>query len=187
MVIAISRVKTRKKPLSMWRTAIALLVATVLAVMAPVYAEEPQYGGTLRLGLEADFPGFDPLSMGTFVDRMVSTAFYETLLEIDEDGHLQPLLATSIEASDDATVYTVELRQGVQFHDGTPFNAEAVAANFRRLMDPANGCRCAADVTSVERVEVTGPYTVEFHLKAPSAAFPAVLADVPGMQPSPTA
>lgn len=165
----------------------AAVALSLAASPGPALAEQPRNGGTLRIGLEADFVGFDPLNMGTLVDRTVSAAFYETLIEIDESGELVPLLAESWFPSDDGKVYTVKLRQGIKFHDGTPFNAEAVAANFKRLMDPANACRCAADVATVDRVVVADPYTVEFHLKKPNASFPAVLADVSGMQPSPTA
>jgi peptide/nickel transport system substrate-binding protein len=176
-----------------WRRlqGLTLVVAVVFGAVSitplSALAVEPSKGGTLTIALEADFPGFDPLSMGSFVDRMVAMSFYEMLMELDEQGNVVPHLAKSLTASEGGTVYTMQLREGIKFHDGTPFNAEAVVFNFRRLMDPDRGCRCAAAVKPVESVTKTGPYTVEFHLKAPNAAFPGELADVPGMQPSPTA
>lgn len=166
-------------------TALALLAAGLFG--APATAAEPRQGGVLIVGLEADFPGFDPLLMGALVERMVAMSFYETLMDMNAQGEIVPHLAESLNVSTDATVYTVKLRTGIKFHDGTPFNAEAMVANFRRLMDPANGCRCQANVIGVKSVDATGPYTIVFTLKSPDASFPAVLADVPGMATSPTA
>ena len=141
----------------------------------------------LTVGLEADFPGFDPLGMGALVERMVAVSFYEPLMEINEKGYIVPHLAESLSVSGDGMTYTAKLREGVKFHDATPFDADAVVFNFRRLMDPAKGCRCLAEVSSIRSVDKSGPYTVEFRLKAPNAAFPAVLADIAGLQTSPTA
>ncbi|HOA94788.1 MAG TPA: ABC transporter substrate-binding protein [Quisquiliibacterium sp.] len=167
----------------------AVLLTAVAVGLAPATATaaEPRKGGVLTVGLEADFPGFDPLGMGALVERMVAVSFYEPLMEISEKGHIVPHLAESLSVSADGMTYTAKLREGVKFHDGTPFDADAVVSNFRRLMDPAKGCRCLAEVSSVRSVDKTGPYTVEFRLKVANAAFPAVLADVAGLQPSPTA
>lgn len=166
-------------------TALALLIVGLLG--ASVTAAEPRHGGVLNVGLEADFPGFDPLTMGALVERMVAMSFYETLMDMNAQGEIVPHLAQSLKVSEDGTSYTLTLRTDIKFHDGTPLDAAAVVFNFRRLMDPANGCRCQADIVGVKNVEATGPYTVVFTLKTPDAAFPAVLADVPGIETSPTA
>jgi peptide/nickel transport system substrate-binding protein len=177
----------RARPLRL-ALGIVFSAATVLGGLAPAQAAaEPRRGGTITVGLEADFPGFDPLGMGALVERMVAMSFYDTLMEITEGGEIVPHLAESLEASEGAAVYTLKLRQGIKFHDGTPLDAEAVVYNFRRLMDPANACRCLAEMREIKSVERTGPLTVEFRLKSPNAAFPAVLTDVPGMQTSPAA
>ena len=62
---------------------------------------------------------------------------HETLVKPDEAGAMQPALATSWSTSDDKLTWTFKLRQGVRFHDGTPFNAAAVKATFERIRDPA--------------------------------------------------
>lgn len=165
------------------------MLAVAGMCLLPVWAgaESPRKGGVLTVGLEADFPGFDPLRMGALVERMVATSFYDTLMEINEDGEVIPNLAESLTASEGGAVYTVKLRSGIRFHDGTPLDADAVVFNFRRLIDPDNACRCKSSVSDIVSVDAPGTDTVVFKLKAPNAAFPAVLADVPGMQVSPTA
>ena len=70
-------------------------------------------------------------TVGNMVDYMV-----ETLTKLVPDGGIQPHLAESWSVSPDGLQYTFKLRQGVTFHDKTPFNAEAVKWNFDRLKDP---------------------------------------------------
>ncbi|WP_253274112.1 ABC transporter substrate-binding protein [Myxosarcina sp. GI1] len=89
---------------------------------------------------------------------------------------IKPLLATAIpEVSEDGLLYTIPLRQGVTFHDGTAFNGEAMAFSLNRFI--TNGGQPAfllGDV--VENIEVTGEYELQISLKQPFAAFPALLA-----------
>ncbi len=89
---------------------------------------------------------------------------------------IEPLLATSMPTiSEDGKIYTIPLRQGVTFQDGTPFNAEAMAFSLNRFI--SNGGKPAfllADV--VDRVSATGEYELKITLKQPFAAFPALLA-----------
>lgn len=172
------------------RSGLLVFIAALYLSLSSVYGSastEPHRGGSLSVGLEADFNSLDPLDMGALVERMVSTSIYETLMDINEEGELEPMLAESLEPSEEGEVYRATLKEGITFHDGTPFNADAVVRNFKRLMDPNNSCRCAAEIAAVKDVLAVGPYEVEFQLHHPNASFPAVLADVAGMQPSPTA
>ncbi len=89
---------------------------------------------------------------------------------------IDPLLATAMpEVSEDGLVYTIPVREGVTFHDGTPFDAKAMEFSLRRFME--NGGKPAfllAD--AIEKVEATGEYQLQITLKQPFAAFPALLA-----------
>ncbi len=161
--------------------------ATESAGEEPAVEGEPVYGGSLTVGLEANSRPLDPADMGALVDRNVGTAIYDPLIAVDESGEFVPALATEWEISDDATQYTVTLRDGVSFHDGTTMDAAAVVSHFERLMDPETACRCAAQVAIIDSVEATDDLTVTFQLTDPSVAFTAVLADVPGFIASPTA
>jgi peptide/nickel transport system substrate-binding protein len=89
---------------------------------------------------------------------------------------IKPLLATAMpQISEDGLTYTIPIRQKVTFHDGTPFNAEAMAFSLRRFTE--NGGKPAfllGDV--VDKIEATGEYELKISLKQPFAAFPALLA-----------
>ena len=89
---------------------------------------------------------------------------------------IQPLLATAMaEVSEDGLTYTIPLRQGVTFHDGTAFNAEAMEFSLQRFIE--NGGKPAfllGDV--IDSVEATGEYELKITLKQPFAALPALLA-----------
>src|ERR1035437_6843011 len=108
-------------------------------------ANAQKQGGSITVGLELDIPGFDPLKVGVF-DTSAETAaaaIFDTLVALDDKGQPVPKLALSWTHSDDYKTWTFKLRPGVKFHDGTPYNAEAVKANFDRQKDPANKCPCA--------------------------------------------
>jgi peptide/nickel transport system permease protein/peptide/nickel transport system substrate-binding protein len=84
------------------------------------------------------------------------------------------------------TRLVMELRQGVVFHDGTPFDAAAVRANFAHMMtNPRSTVR--ADIAAVAEVEVVAPHVVTLRLKQPDTTLPMVLTDRAGMMSSPTA
>src|SRR5213592_592081 len=114
----------------------------VLAAAAAVFAAGPamaqKQGGTLTVGLELDIPGFDGLKVGVYdtAANIAASLILETLVRLDDAGNPAPGLAVSWTHSDDFRTWTFKLRQGVKFHDGTPFNAQAVAWTFARLKDP---------------------------------------------------
>ena len=89
---------------------------------------------------------------------------------------IEPLLATEMpQVSEDGLTYTIPLREGVTFHDGTSFNAEAMVFSLQRFI--TNGGKPSfllGDV--VDKVEATGEYELTITLKQPFAAFPALLA-----------
>jgi ABC-type transport system substrate-binding protein len=73
--------------------------------------------------------------------------------DLSRRGEPQPKLALSRTHSDDYKTWTYKLRPGVRFHDGTPFNAQAVKENFDRQKDPANKCRCAFYISGIHDVQ----------------------------------
>jgi peptide/nickel transport system substrate-binding protein len=97
-----------------------------------------------------------------------------------------PWLAESWEFLDPKTV-VMKLRKGVQFHDGTPFDAEGLKYQMEWIMDPANGAWTRAWMEPLDRVEVIDSHTVRWHFKKPWAAFVGVMSNVPGYMLSPKA
>ena len=150
-------------------------VAGLLLLTAPAHAQKQ--GGSITLGVELDIPGFDPLKVNVFdtAAQMAAALIFDTLTARDNDGNPVPKLALSWTNSDDYKTWTFKLRPGVTFHDGTPFNAQAVAWKYARHKDPKNKCGCAFLIQSIDSVEATDDLTVVFHMKEPSAELPNLL------------
>lgn len=125
------------------RAAIALAFF-FLASLAAQAEGTPKRGGSIVYAMEAEIPWMDPHIAFGGTNKRVATLVYEGLVVRDRSnpspGKSPPLvgqLATSWSISPDGLVYTFKLRDGVKFHDGTPFNADAVVFNFRRIIDPS--------------------------------------------------
>lgn len=157
----------------------ALLSATAL-VASPVVAKD------LRIALQSDADVLDPDQSRTFVGRIVYASLCDKLVDITPNLEIIPQLATSWTTSEDGMSITMQLREGAVFHDGTPFNAEAVAANIERsqTMDES---RRKSELASITSTEVTGEYEIKLNLAGPDATLLAQLADRAGMMVSPTA
>jgi 4-phytase/acid phosphatase/peptide/nickel transport system substrate-binding protein len=102
-------------------------------------------------------------------------AVVERLFDMDDEGKIIPELALSATPSTDGKVWTIKLRKGVSFHDGTPFNADAVTSHWQRILDPANKFRGAGTIRPVQSVEKVDEFTVHFTLKHPWADFVPLL------------
>jgi peptide/nickel transport system substrate-binding protein len=147
---------------------------------------EPVDGGSITVGLEAETTSWLP-GQGQFANSGVSVAYalYDPLIRRDAAGELRPYLAESMEANEDLTVWTLKLREGVQFHDGTPLNAEALKSNFDDYLT-VPGAQTASAFDGVT-MEVVDDLTVTYNLSAPDSSFPSVLTLSPGWPFSPTA
>ena len=105
-------------------------------------------GGELTFALATSPDSLDPHRSGLAVAVRVIRTIHDSLVVQDDNGQIKPWLAESWDISDDGLTYTFKLREDVKFHDGTPFNAEAVKYNIERLLDPATKAetrlRCCA-------------------------------------------
>jgi peptide/nickel transport system substrate-binding protein len=155
---------------------IFLVTAFAFGVFATPASAQKQ-GGSITVGLELDIPGFDPLKVGVFDTSAESAAaaIFDTLTTLDEKGEPKPKLALSWTHSDDFKTWTFKLRSGVKFHDGTPFNAQAVKENFDRQKDPANKCRCAFYIAFIHDVQAPDELTVVYNLNDPSVNLASLL------------
>ena len=155
---------------------------------ATASAEEPVYGGHLR-----ECETYSPTTLDSHMsiaaaDLPFFWPIYDSLLtHSPEDGSPAPQLAESWETSPDDLAYTLRLKRGVTFHDGTLFNAEATRYNFDRLMAPDTASPVAAGLVDMDRWEVIDEATFRVTLKEPYAPFLLSLDGGLGMVMSPTA
>jgi ABC-type transport system substrate-binding protein len=128
---------------------------------------KPQYGGELVLTGQLDktmFPGRNTDAGG--MDVYLNAC--ENLVTMTADRTMQPALAKSWSLSDDQKTITFQLNEGIQFHDGTPFNAEAVAFVFNEAL--AKKFLYVSLLEGLEKVVADSEYQVSFKLSKPSAA-----------------
>ncbi|SEL93589.1 peptide/nickel transport system substrate-binding protein [Paenibacillus sp. cl141a] len=129
-------------------------------------------GGELSFALATSPDTLDPHRSGLAVSVRVIRTIHDSLVVQLPDHTIKPWLATEWEISEDGLSYTFKLREDVKFHDGTPFNAEAVKYNFDRILDPATKASNAAALLQPYRSsEVLDEYTVKLNLATPSRAF----------------
>src|SRR5207237_2397447 len=137
--------------------------------------------------LDAGPPYLDPHRAGSAVYRQVFQKLFDKLVDLDGALAIVPMLATSWAVSADGRTVTLRIRQGVTFHDGTPFNADAVKANFDRMQDPRFPSARRSEIRPVESVVAADPYTVQLVLERPYSPLLYVLTDRAGMMVSPAA
>ncbi|RYF13308.1 MAG: ABC transporter substrate-binding protein, partial [Comamonadaceae bacterium] len=107
-------------------------LAALATLPAGVLAQGRKDSIVLAMTLEPS-PGLDPTGgAASSIAEITLYNIYETLTKINPDGSVTPLLAESWEVSPDLTTYTFRLRKGVKFHNGEPFNAQAVKFSFDR-------------------------------------------------------
>ena len=163
-----------------WAVGVLLVL---LAAGGPAAAQEPQAGGTLRVGLQADFTTMDPHMSTSSEDRDVYYQLYNSLVALDPSLKIVPELAESWEQPD-ALTYVFRLRPGVKFHDGTDLTADVVKWNVERMLNPATGSIRRSELANVKSVDVVDAHTVRLHLTQPDAALLATLSDRAGMMVS---
>ncbi len=176
----------------MKRLLAAVITAASLAFASPSLAQTPP--NVLVVGQIAEPKSLDPHAVTAVNDFRILMNIYDGLVRY-KDGTLEvePALAKSWTISDDGTVYTFKLREGVTFHDGSPFNAEAVKFNFDRMLDENHPYHDTGPFplsfffSSVDTVTAVDDLTVEFKLKEPYAPFLSNLAYPTGLIVSPEA
>ena len=148
-------------------------------------ADAPAGGGaadTITYSLTTDPRAVDPAYFDDGESAVVSCNMYEGLYQYGKtDAKVSPCLAKDLpEISDDGLVYTIKLNEGIKFHDGTDFNAEAVKKSIERQLEPNRNSDMpyASFVfgeeeagNGVETVEAVDDYTVKITMRAASAPF----------------
>ncbi|MFW5828416.1 MAG: ABC transporter substrate-binding protein [Alkalispirochaeta sp.] len=177
-----------------WTAMMVLLTMAASAAFAAGAGEQEEGPETLVVGQIAEPNALDPHTVTAVNDFRILVNLYDGLVRF-QDGSLavEPALATNWEISDDGTVYTFELREGVNFHDGTPFNAEAVKFNFDRMLDESHPYYDTGPFplsfyfSAIQETRVVDEYTVQLILEEPFAPLMSNLAYPTGLLVSPSA
>ena len=166
------------------RNLLAVSASALLLDGRAARAEQTRKGGLLRVVIYANPSSLDPMTGRSGADHEVLYPIFDRLVDwVPDTLAPRPGLATSWSYPDPKTLQ-MELRSGVVFHDGTPFDASAVKANLdRMLVDPRSNVR--GDIESLASVEVVNSARVLLHLKYPDTAMPLILSDRAGMMASP--
>ncbi len=151
--------------------------ASGIAGPTPSALAAPKRGGKLRVAGYASSTAdtLDPAHASNSTDYSRLFMFYNGLTVFDE--HLKPLpdLAVSVE-SGDATNWTIKLRQGVAFHDGSPFTSADVVYSLARHKDPKTSSVVRPIAEQMREIKATGPLEVQIALAAPNSELPTILA-----------
>lgn len=139
-------------------------------------AGEPTKGGTLEIALNADPATLDWTSTSAVVTRAVGWNIFEQLFALDKTYVERPMLAEGSTVSKNQLLYTIQLREGVKFHDGSDFDADDVAASLERWGRVSGTGKTA--FKHIASVTAKDPHTVEIRLDTAFGPLLTSLADV---------
>jgi len=135
--------------------------------------KQPKYGGTLIYGTREEPDNLNPWKTVMSVSDTVMNYILDPLVVLDYNLTPRPLLADSWNVSDDGLEWTFKLKKGIKFHDGTPFNAEAVVFTFKHILEG----NMAWTLGPVEDIVKVDDYTVKFIMKRPFPMFLYIISD----------
>ena len=154
------------------RTLLSIVVGAALLltlVITPSFAQDEV---VMTFGLSFTVDTLDPGATTFSGVEIIDGHVFDTLVKQQPLGTFHPALATDWTVNEDATEYTFNLRDDVMFHDGTPFNAEAVKYTFDRIVDPDTNSQMAFSfIGPYMESEVVDEYTVTVRFSSPNAAF----------------
>ena len=163
-------------------TPLAAALALTATLATPAFAAKD-----VVIAVASTFTTMDPYDANDTLSQAVVKSFYQGLYGFDHTMKMVPVLAESHEVTKDGLVYTMKLKQGIKFHDGSDFNAAAVKVNFDRVTNPENKLKRYNLYKNIVKTEVVDPYTVRFTLKEQFSPFLNSLAHPSAVMISPTA
>jgi len=143
-------------------------------------AQQPKYGGTLRVALPGELTFFNAHQGSAAGSHTfwVANNLFNSLVTVTPppEFKVEPQLAKSWEILDDGRTYIFHLQEGVSFHDGTDFDAQAAKWNFDRILNPAVNSWVRPYYEDIDQVEAVDKYTLRVRMKEPSGALLTALA-----------
>jgi peptide/nickel transport system substrate-binding protein len=158
-------------------------LATWTDTSSGVSSATPRRGGTLTVGIESEQNGWNPpAAQWDQSGDLVAQALYDPLVVVGADGTLLPYLAKEIRPNRQYTEWTIVVRPGVRFHDGTPLDGAALAINLQAFVDAP---LTAAALTTVADIWQTGADRVVVRMKSPWVPFAAYFTNLIGWMAAP--
>lgn len=144
-----------------------------------VYAQEPKRGGHFVVGGSggSSVDSFDTTTFASFIPSFTAKAWGNRLVNPAPDGSLEPSLATAWDSNDDFSVWTLQLRQGVEFHNGKSFSSADVVYSLGRHYGPTTTSGAAGNLADVQDVKASGAHEVQISLKNGNIDFMYLLTD----------
>ncbi len=164
-----------------------LLGAVVIAVVAGGCGGGGSARDTLTVAIGTDASTFDPHFCTDSATEVLNKNLYSNLVRFNGKMEIVPDLAIKWEVSADGLTWSFDLRDGVKFHDGTAFNADAVKASFERLLDEKTGSPRRSVLAMIKNIEVVSPTKLKLTTAYPTGSFLQQLAHPVGAIISPAA
>ncbi|MCY4194496.1 MAG: ABC transporter substrate-binding protein, partial [bacterium] len=159
------------------------------AILSTECADGRPSGGTLTMGMFGEITGWDPtlIQGGASLGGVQMTALYDALFYLDlTTGEIVPGLAESI-TTEDSQVFTLKLREGINFTDGTPLDADAFIWNVEHHQRPEVGSQSTAQANLIAEINKVNDHTLELTATSVNATFPQIFTNRMAWMMSPTA
>ncbi len=151
-----------------------IMVCIIFALFSACFPQDELF--SIRLALSGNPSTLDPHATTETLTFQVLRSIYDTLLEPDEQGQLQPALARSWEISPDNLSIILNLRKDVSFHDGSPFDGNDVIWSIKRLQSPEFASPSSGEFEAIEDIVLVDDFTIRIVLKVPKASLLYTLA-----------
>ncbi|MGM0415227.1 MAG: glutathione ABC transporter substrate-binding protein [Bacillota bacterium] len=143
-----------------------MLVLSIVFVFS-IGITEAREGGELNVAIGSNPESLDPARASSSPAAMVMIHVMENLFDMSPEGEIIPNLAKDYQMSEDGTEFEINLREGVEFHDGTKFDAEAVKFNLERMLEGTSPFTFL--INKISEIEIVDEYTVVIHTEEPFA------------------
>lgn len=177
--------------MSRTRNWVGMILALVLAITLSACTRpdpQPESGRELNIGATTEPNGLDPITVsGAGTPYVLLYNVYETLVKLDSEGAIRPLLASEWTISDDLRTYTFTVASGAKFASGAPLDAAAVAESFERARGASATDQIRGKWAVVDTIEATAERTLQVQLKQPSNQWLYDLTGPAGIVSDPTA
>jgi ABC-type transport system substrate-binding protein len=149
----------------MKKTGLILIAFLAFFALSGLFVTQALAKQELVIAIGAQPEALDPIAMASSPASTVGQHIHQSLIYMSPDGTLEPALAESWQASEDGLSWTMTLRKGVKFHDGTAFDAHAAKANLDRFLDPDSKAPYRFLISEIDRIDAVDDYTLKIHLK----------------------